>query len=70
MKDRYEARARATLGNARRLVCNKHLVCSRSIYDQSGDTAELLALDGEESTVDRLNPGRTASYLTPKAGKR
>jgi putative phage-type endonuclease len=70
VKDRYEARAREMLGNARRLKCNGHLVCSRSIYDQSGDTAELLTLDGEESTVDRLNPGRATSYLTPKGTKK
>jgi putative phage-type endonuclease len=69
VKDRYEARARELLGNGRRLMCNGHLVCSRSVYEQSGDTAELLSLDGEESLVDRLNPGRAASYLTPKGRK-
>jgi putative phage-type endonuclease len=70
VKDRYEARARQLLGTGRRLMCNGHLVCSRSIYDQSGDTAELLSLDGEESLVDRLNPGRAASYLVPNGAKR
>lgn len=69
VKDRYEARARHLLGSARRLKCNGHLVCSRSVYEQSGDSAELLALDGEEALVDRLNPGRAASYLTPKKGR-
>lgn len=64
--DRYEATARANLGSGRRLMCNGRLVCSRSVYDQSGDTAELLALDGEPALVDRLNPGRATSYLTPK----
>jgi putative phage-type endonuclease len=68
--DRYEARARDLLGNGRRLVCNGHLVCSRSIYDQSTDMAELDSLDADPPTVDRLNPGRAASYLTPKGGKR
>jgi len=61
--DRYEARARALLGNARRLTCNRKLVVSRSVYDQSGDSAELTALEGDWPTVDRLNPGRSASYL-------
>jgi hypothetical protein len=68
--DRYQARARALLGNGRRLMCNGHLVCSRSVYDQSGDMAELDSLDGEPPVVDRLNPGRTASYLVPKGGRR
>lgn len=61
--DRYEARARALLGNGRRLVCGKRLVCSRSVYDQGGDMAELDSLDTDPSTVDRLNPGRAASYV-------
>lgn len=68
--DRYEARARHTLGNARRLVCNGHLVVSRSIYDQSSDMAEVDSLDTDAPTVDRLNPGRAANYLVPKAGKK
>lgn len=67
--DRYEARARQTLGTGRRLMCNGRLVVSRSVYDQTGDAAELLALDGEPAYVDRLNAGRTASYLTPKGTK-
>lgn len=68
--DRYEARARETLGPARRLLCNGHLVCSRSVYDQSGDMVELDSLDTDPPTVDRLNPGRAKTYLTPKASKR
>jgi putative phage-type endonuclease len=67
--DRYEARARELLGNGRRLVCNGHLVCSRSIYDQSGSMVELDSLDADPPTVDRLNPGRATSYLTPKGKK-
>lgn len=59
---RYEARARALLGNGRRLICNRRLVVSRSVYDQSGDSAELTALEGDWPTVDRLNPGRSATY--------
>jgi putative phage-type endonuclease len=67
--DRYEARARELLGNGRRLLCNGHLVCSRSIYDQSGSMVELDSLDADPPTVDRLNPGRATSYLTPKGKK-
>jgi putative phage-type endonuclease len=61
--DRYEARARQILGNGRRLLVGKQLVVSRSVYDQSGDSAELMAIDGEWPTVDRLNPGRAKSYV-------
>jgi putative phage-type endonuclease len=61
--DRYDARARILLGNARRLVVGKKLVVSRSVYDQSGDSAELMALDDEWPTTDRLNPGRAKSYV-------
>lgn len=61
--DRYEARARAMLGNGRRLVCGKQLVVSRSVYDQSGDMVELDSLDADPPTVDRLNPGRAKSYV-------
>jgi putative phage-type endonuclease len=68
--DRYEARARELLGNGRRLLCNGHLVCSRSIYDQSGSMVELDSLDADPPTVDRLNPGRATSYLTPKGKKK
>lgn len=61
--DRYEARIRAAIGDGRRAMCNGKLVASRSVYDQSGDTAELGALDGDWPTVNRLNPGRSASYV-------
>lgn len=60
--DRYDNRARALLGGGRRLVCGGRLVVSRSVYEQSGDSAELAAIDGEWPTVDRLNPGRAKSY--------
>jgi putative phage-type endonuclease len=60
--DRYDARARQMLGNARRLVVGRKLVVSRSIYDQSGDMVELDSLDADPPTVDRLNPGRAKSY--------
>jgi putative phage-type endonuclease len=60
--DRYEARIRSALGGGRRAVCAGRLVASRSIYEQTGDGAELLALDGEWPTVDRLNPGRAKTY--------
>jgi putative phage-type endonuclease len=68
--DRYDARLREALGSARRLVCNGHLVASRSIYDQSGDMVELDSLDADPPIVDRLNPGRAANYLTPKTVKK
>jgi hypothetical protein len=61
--DRYEARIREAIGDGRRAECNGKLVASRSVYDQSGDTAELSALDGDWPTVNRLNPGRSASYV-------
>jgi putative phage-type endonuclease len=61
--DRYEARIRVAIGDGRRAMCGKQLVASRSVYDQSGDTAELGALDGDWPTVNRLNPGRSASYV-------
>ncbi len=60
--DRYEARARDMLGNGRRLVCGGRLVVSRSVFDRDGDMAQLDSLDGDPATVDRLNPGRAASY--------
>jgi putative phage-type endonuclease len=61
--DRYDARARQILGTGRRLLVGKQLVVSRSVYDQSGDTAELMAIDDEWPTTDRLNPGRAKSYV-------
>jgi putative phage-type endonuclease len=60
--DGYESRIRAAIGDGRRAMCAGRLVASRSIYDQSGDGAELAALDGDWPTVDRLNPGRSATY--------
>lgn len=60
--DAYEARIRAAIGDGRRAVCGGRLVASRSVYEQSGDTAELTALEGDWPTVDRLNPGRAGSY--------
>jgi putative phage-type endonuclease len=67
--DGYEARIRELLGNEyARAVCGVNakgaprLVASRSIYEQSTDQAELTALEGDWPVVDRLNPGRAASY--------
>lgn len=58
-----ENEIRAALGSDfNRAVCNGKLVASRSIYDQSGDSAELTALEGDWPVVDRLNPGRADSY--------
>jgi putative phage-type endonuclease len=58
-----EAEIRAALGSEfNRAVCNGKLVASRSVYDQSGDSAELTALEDDWPVVDRLNPGRPASY--------
>lgn len=58
-----EAEIRAALGGEfNRAVCNGKLVASRSVYDQSGDAAELTALEDDWPVVDRLNPGRSASY--------
>lgn len=62
--DRYEARARALLGNARRLMCGRQLVVSRSIYERDGEDYDIHALDEGYPTVDRLNPGRANTYLT------
>lgn len=59
---RYEARARLLLGNARRLMVGKKLVVSRSVFDQPGDSAELMAIDDSWPTTDRLNPGRAKTY--------
>lgn len=54
--DRFEARLRALIGDGRRAVCGGRLVASRSVYDrkpyQVGPT-----------TIDRLNPGRSTSYV-------
>lgn len=61
--DRYEARARLLLGTARRLMCGKQLVVSRSIYERGGEEYDLHALDEGYPTVDRLNPGRATTYL-------
>jgi putative phage-type endonuclease len=61
--DQCEAEIRAALGSDfNRAVCGKKLVASRSIYDQSGDSAELTALEDDWPVVDRLNPGRAESY--------
>lgn len=61
--DRCEARIRAALGSDYgRAVVGKKLVASRSVYAQSGDAAELTAIEDDWPVVDRLNPGRSASY--------
>lgn len=60
--DRYEARIREAIGDGRRAMYGKKLVASRSVYDQSGDTAELTALEDDWPVVNRLNPGRSNSY--------
>jgi putative phage-type endonuclease len=61
--DQCEAEIRAALGSEfNRAVVGKKLVASRSIYTQSGDSAELTALEDDWPVVDRLNPGRAESY--------
>jgi putative phage-type endonuclease len=60
--DRYEHRIRAAIGDGRRAMCGGRLVASRSVYDQHTDMAEADALDTDWPTVNRLNPGRAASY--------
>jgi putative phage-type endonuclease len=61
--DQCENEIRAALGSDfNRAVVGKKLVASRSIYDQSGDSAELTALEDDWPVVDRLNPGRADSY--------
>lgn len=60
--DGYEHRIRAAIGGGRRAMCGNRLVASRSVYEQSSDAAELDALDSDWPTVNRLNPGRSASY--------
>lgn len=63
--DAYEMQIRAALGGTyHRAVCNGRLVASRSVYDQSGDSAELTALETDWPVVDRLNPGRSKSYAS------
>jgi putative phage-type endonuclease len=58
-----EAEIRALLGSDfNRVMCGEKLVASRSIYEQSGDSAELTALEDDWPVVDRLNPGRADSY--------
>jgi putative phage-type endonuclease len=64
--DRYEARIRSAIGSGRRAMCGGRLVASRSVYDQTGDLVELDSLDADRPTVNRLNPGRAASYSIPK----
>lgn len=62
--DRCEAEIRAALGSDfNRAMCGKKLVASRSIYRQSGDSAELTSLEDDWPVVDRLNPGRAESYV-------
>ena len=53
---RFEARARVQLGDKRRLMCGGRLVASRSVYDRK-------PYEVGPSIVDRLNPGRSATYL-------
>lgn len=55
-----EAEIRALLGSEySRLVCNKRLVASRSIFERrSDDENELMAIDDAWPTTDRLNPGQ------------
>lgn len=61
--DQCENEIRALLGDTySRVMCGKKLVASRSIYTQSGDSAELMSLDDDWPVVDRLNPGRATSY--------
>ena len=61
--DQCENEIRALLGSDfNRAVVGKKLVASRSIYEQSGDSAELTALEDDWPVVDRLNPGRADSY--------
>jgi putative phage-type endonuclease len=60
--DRYEARIRTAIGSGRRAMCGGRLVASRSVYDAAGDMAELDSLDTDRATVNRLNPGRAATY--------
>lgn len=63
--DHCEAQIRAALGSTyNRAVVGKKLVASRSVYDQSGDSAELTALEDDWPVVDRLNPGRATSYAS------
>lgn len=62
--NRCEAEIRAALGSdSNRAMCGKKLVASRSIYRQSGDTAELTSLEDDWPVVDRLNPGRAETYV-------
>jgi putative phage-type endonuclease len=59
-----EAQIRDRLGDEfDRAMCGKKLVASRSIYRQSGDSAELTSLEDDWPVVDRLNPGRAESYV-------
>lgn len=61
--DRYDNRARHLLGPARRLMCGRQLVVSRSVYERRGEDYDVVALDEGYPTTDRLNPGRARSYV-------
>lgn len=54
--DGFEARIRAAIGDGRRAKCNGRLVASRSVYDRK-------PYEVGPATIDRLNPGRSATYL-------
>lgn len=53
--DLYEARARLMLGDGRRLMCNRRLVASRSVYERK-------PYEVGPATIDKLNPGRADTY--------
>lgn len=53
--DRYEARIRTAIGGGQKALCNGRLVASRSVYDRK-------PYEVGPSTIDKLNPGRSASY--------
>lgn len=62
--DRYEARIRVAIGDGHRAMHGKKLVASRSVYEQWGDSAELTSIDDDWPVVNRLNPGRSNSYVS------
>ncbi len=52
----FEARLREAMGPNRKAMCGDRLVASRSVYERK-------PYEVGPATVDRLNPGRAATYL-------
>src|SRR5262249_55179987 len=53
--DAIGAQLRAAIGDGRRAMCNGKLVASRSVYERK-------PYEVGPTTINKLNPGRSASY--------